>query len=124
MSKSSSSPDSIIRLPAAHLRTFIATAFERVGVSAPDATSVAGLMTDADLQGSDGHGIFRLPQYIRRIQAGGINPRGKPHILRERAAMALIDGDNALGLGSRNGYFPRIGNRACKARRWRAKQCQ
>jgi L-2-hydroxycarboxylate dehydrogenase (NAD+) len=90
-------PASTIHLPAARLRNFIAAAFEQVGVSAADAISVAELMTEADLQGSDGHGIFRLPQYVRRIQAGGINPRGKPRILRERAAMALIDGDNALG---------------------------
>lgn len=85
------------RIPAAHLSAFITQAFERVGVSAGDAATVAELMTEADLQGSDGHGIFRLPQYVRRIQAGGVNPKGRPRIERDRAAMALVDGDNALG---------------------------
>ena len=34
-------------------------------------TAIAQLMTQADLHGSDGHGVFRLPQYIRRIKGGG-----------------------------------------------------
>ena len=54
-------------------------------------------MIEADLQGSDGHGIFRLPQYIRRIEAGGMNPRPNIRVERERAAMALVDGDNGMG---------------------------
>jgi len=36
-----------------------------------DARTVAGLMADADLQGSDGHGVIRLPQYLKRIRSGG-----------------------------------------------------
>jgi L-2-hydroxycarboxylate dehydrogenase (NAD+) len=85
------------RVHAEALRTFAARAFERVGVPAADAAAIAELMTDADLQGSDGHGVFRLPQYIRRIQAGGVNPRPRIRIERERAAMALVHGDNGMG---------------------------
>ena len=36
---------------------------------------VAELMLEADLTGADAHGVFRLPQYIRRIKAGGVNPK-------------------------------------------------
>ena len=57
------------------LKEFIARAYEAVSVARADAALVAGLMTQADLNGSDGHGVFRLPQYIRRIRAGGMNPR-------------------------------------------------
>ena len=32
---------------------------------------VAELMTEADLVGADAHGVFRLPQYVQRTQAGG-----------------------------------------------------
>ena len=35
----------------------------------------AELMTRADVNGSEGHGIFRLPQYIRRIKGGAVNVR-------------------------------------------------
>jgi L-2-hydroxycarboxylate dehydrogenase (NAD+) len=85
------------RLDAPLLRTFAARAFEKAGVPPEDAALVAALMVEADLQGSEGHGIFRLPQYIRRIRAGGVNVTPKIAIARERTAMALVDGDNGLG---------------------------
>jgi L-2-hydroxycarboxylate dehydrogenase (NAD+) len=86
-----------LRIPVPRLRGFIAAAFERLGVPAADAAIVADLMSEADAQGSDGHGILRLPQYARRIRAGGINLRPNIRVEKERAGMALLDGDNALG---------------------------
>ena len=55
------------RIPAAHLRDFITRAIIAAGLPASDSATVAGLMTEADLIGADAHGIFRLPQYVRRI---------------------------------------------------------
>src|SRR5438309_1280810 len=54
-------------------------------------------MVRADLQGADGHGIFRLPQYVRRIKGGAVNVRPKVKVAREAAGMALVDGDNGMG---------------------------
>jgi hypothetical protein len=54
-------------------------------------------MVQADLNGADGHGIFRLPQYVRRIRAGGINTNPSIRVVHDRCATALIDGDNAMG---------------------------
>jgi LDH2 family malate/lactate/ureidoglycolate dehydrogenase len=89
--------DSSPRVSFAHLRDFICAAFERIGLPRDDALTIAGLMAEADLQGSEGHGVMRLPQYVRRIQAGGINKQPKVRILQERPAMALLDGDNGMG---------------------------
>ncbi len=75
--------------PAADLRSFAARAFQAVGVPADQADTIAKLMTDIDLRGADGHGIFRLPQYIRRIRAGGINVSPNIRVVRETAAAAL-----------------------------------
>ena len=79
------------------LQEFIATAFAKVGMPAGDASAVATLMAEADLQGSDGHGVIRLPQYVKRIRAGGVNLHPDIRIEREKAAMALLDGDNGMG---------------------------
>lgn len=76
---------------------FITRAFVAVDMPASDAATVAALMTEADLQGSDGHGVIRLAPYIRRIKAGGINLRPEIRVIEERAATALIDGDNGMG---------------------------
>jgi LDH2 family malate/lactate/ureidoglycolate dehydrogenase len=79
------------------LQRFIQTAFLTQGLPDAEAAQVARLMTEADLQGSDGHGVIRLPQYIKRIQAGGINKNPRIRVVQERAAMAVIDGDNGMG---------------------------
>jgi len=62
-----------------------------------DAATVGALMAEADLQGSDGHGVIRVAPYVRRIKAGGINLRPRIRVVEERAATALIDGDNGMG---------------------------
>ncbi|MES2564343.1 MAG: Ldh family oxidoreductase [Pseudomonadota bacterium] len=85
------------RIKTADLESFIARAFEAVDVPANDAQIIAELMARADVNGSDGHGVFRLPQYIRRIKGGAVNVRPKIRIEREAAAMALVDGDNGMG---------------------------
>jgi len=85
------------RVSYQRLRDFIAQAFLTQGLSQGHAEQVATLMADADLQGSDGHGVIRLPQYIRRIRAGGINIHPQIKVVRERPSMALVDGDNGMG---------------------------
>ena len=76
---------------------FIANALKANKVPAADASVIAQLMVKSDLVGADGHGLFRLPAYIKRIQAGGVNLNPNIHIEREQGATALINGDNALG---------------------------
>src|SRR6266852_8195036 len=63
------------RFAAAAVESFISDALTAVGLPAADAAKVAQLMTEADLTGADAHGVFRLPQYVRRIRAGGVNTR-------------------------------------------------
>lgn len=93
MTATSASP----RVTFEALRDFIRAAFVIQGLPESDASQVATLMAEADLQGSDGHGVIRLPQYSRRIRAGGINVRPDIRVVREKAAMAVIDGDNGMG---------------------------
>jgi LDH2 family malate/lactate/ureidoglycolate dehydrogenase len=81
----------------ADLDGFIARVLEAVGLSSTDAGRVGKLMAEADARGADGHGVFRLPQYVKRIQSGGINTRPNIRVVREQAATALVDGDNAMG---------------------------
>ena len=85
------------RFQSRDLESFVARALTAVGLPASDAEQVAQLMILADLRGSDGHGIFRLSQYIRRIRAGGMNLRPNIHVVQETDATALVDGDNGMG---------------------------
>ena len=76
---------------------FIAKALVANEVPSADALIVAQLMVKSDLVGADGHGLFRLPAYLKRIRAGGVNLKPNIRIEREKGATALINGDNALG---------------------------
>jgi len=87
----------VLRLEASKLQAFIVRAFEAVDVPPSDASTIAELMTRADVNGSDGHGVFRLPQYIRRIKGGAVNVRPVIRIERESAASVLVNGDNGMG---------------------------
>ena len=85
------------RIAAAKLTRFIAAAYRAVGIAASDAERAAELMAASDISGADGHGVFRLPQYIRRIKAGGLNTAPQIRVIRQARATALVDGDNGLG---------------------------
>ena len=82
---------------APELQAFIARALIAIGISAPEAATIAELMTRADVNGADGHGVFRLPQYIRRIKGGAVNIKPNIKVERDAPGMALVDGDNGMG---------------------------
>ncbi len=79
------------------LTRFITLAMTRLGLPEADAATVGRLMAEAELQGSDGHGVIRLMPYARRIRAGGLNLRPDIKVVHERPGMALLDGDNGMG---------------------------
>ncbi len=85
------------RFPARRLESFITNVLTALQLPEQDAAICAARMTEADLRGVDTHGIFRLPQYCKRIQAGGINVRPKIRPVRENLVTALVDGDNGMG---------------------------
>jgi L-2-hydroxycarboxylate dehydrogenase (NAD+) len=86
-----------LRFKLPELVRFINDAMIALGFPAHDSQIIAQLMAQADLQGSDGHGIFRLVPYAKRIRAGAINRHPEIKVVKEKSAMALIDGDNGMG---------------------------
>ncbi len=85
------------RFTFSQINDFIGQALLSLRFPEKDALTIAQLMTQAEFQGSDGHGIIRLPAYTKRILSGGINLKPNIKIIKEKVATALIDGDNAMG---------------------------
>jgi L-2-hydroxycarboxylate dehydrogenase (NAD+) len=83
--------------PVAAIRGLISDALAAAGLPRADAAKCAELMGEADLTGADAHGVFRLPQYVRRLKAGGFNPRPNITVSRSAPATAMVDGDNGMG---------------------------
>ena len=93
------------------LGTAAANIFAACGMSAEDAAILGTSLADADLHGVHSHGVMRVPDYAGRLSPppeagtrsevagvrGGVNPRGRPRIRRERGAALVVDGDNAMG---------------------------
>lgn len=85
------------RYPIPGLLAFVEAVLRRYEVPSDHARITARRMLDADVRGMSGHGIFRLPQYVARLEAGGYNVRPDIRTTYETSVSALIDGDNGLG---------------------------
>jgi LDH2 family malate/lactate/ureidoglycolate dehydrogenase len=83
---------------AGTLDAFVRTIFERCGMEPPDAATLAGSLVDADLRGIHSHGVLRVPEYVARLTEGGVDPRGRPDVVRDSGACLLVDGGNSMGV--------------------------
>ena len=81
-----------------YLRNFSAQVLMQFGIPDADAALAADVLAKSDLRGIDSHGIARLHTYFEMLELGRINPKPKIKIVREKASVATIDGDNGLGL--------------------------
>jgi LDH2 family malate/lactate/ureidoglycolate dehydrogenase len=87
-----------IRTHEASATAFIVAALTAVGVSEDDARDVAEVLIAADLRGVESHGIARLDHfYVRRIEAGVVNPRPAMTVVRELPALTAFDAGCGLG---------------------------
>jgi LDH2 family malate/lactate/ureidoglycolate dehydrogenase len=83
---------------AADLRQFTVAVFEHFGIPAADAAVAADVLLKSDLRGIDSHGVARLHTYFEMLELGRINPKPRIKIVRQKASIATVDGDNGLGL--------------------------
>ena len=86
-----------MRFALERLEAFVVEILVRLDVLPGHAKITAQRLMDADLRGRNGHGLIRIPQYVARIEAGGINLRPEIQLLRETPVSALVNGDNGLG---------------------------
>jgi L-2-hydroxycarboxylate dehydrogenase (NAD+) len=85
------------RIPVVAILSYMVDAFRACGLPEADAKIVAEAMLDADLSGSDAHGIFRLAGYVKQLRAGLFNARANIKVIERSPATALVDGDNGMG---------------------------
>ncbi|MDO8646334.1 MAG: Ldh family oxidoreductase [Candidatus Planktophila sp.] len=70
---------------------------EAVGVPTSEAKTTARLIVASDRWGIGSHGLMRLPFYLARLQAGGINPKAELKRVTDLPSLVIFDGDNGLG---------------------------
>ena len=79
------------------LGRFIHDLLVKHGASDRDAAVVANGLVWANLRGSDGHGVSRLPRYLNLLARGEIDPKAQPRIVHDRAATFIIDAGHGFG---------------------------
>jgi LDH2 family malate/lactate/ureidoglycolate dehydrogenase len=85
------------RVPAGALAGLVTAVFLRCGLAGEDAALVADTLVTADLRGIHSHGVLRVPEYVRKLRAEGVDPRGRPAVVRDAGAALVVDGGNAMG---------------------------
>lgn len=87
------------RYEAAQLEEFAERAFVAMGVPADSASTCARTLIQSELRfhPGQGQGLKRLPHYERRISRKQLDPGAPFEIVKESAALALVDAHNGLG---------------------------
>ncbi|MBV8222689.1 MAG: Ldh family oxidoreductase, partial [Candidatus Eremiobacteraeota bacterium] len=91
------STSATVRVQPSRLLEFGVALAQAQGMSAEDARTLVEIMVRCDARGVSSHGMYRLPTYLRRMAAGGIDPKARPELVRESAATAVVDARNASG---------------------------
>jgi (2R)-3-sulfolactate dehydrogenase (NADP+) len=67
------------------------------GVPADQAEVTARCIVASDRWGIGSHGLMRLPFYLSRLKAGGINPSAQLKTVTDLPSLVVFDGDDGLG---------------------------
>jgi len=91
-------PFSSQRMAREDLDAFCIDALLKTGMREDDAQIAADVLVTTDLMGVFTHGTKNLGKYIRRLRAGGLDPKATPRIVNEGPSWAVIDGHAALAM--------------------------
>ncbi|MEI8067174.1 MAG: Ldh family oxidoreductase [Actinomycetes bacterium] len=70
---------------------------QAAGLTSARAATSARCIVASDRWGIGSHGLMRLPFYLERLQAGGINPNADLKLITDLPSLAVFDGENGLG---------------------------
>ena len=89
--------DTDLRVDAAALLALVTAVFRSCDQRPEDAALVADSLVTADRRGVHSHGVLRVPEYVRKLTTDGVDPHGRPAVVRERGACLVVDGGNSMG---------------------------
>lgn len=74
----------------------ISSVFEHNGVDAPAAASVARALTQSEAAGQSGHGLRRVPAYVKQVRSGKVDGHATPTPSRPRPGILAIDANHGF----------------------------
>jgi LDH2 family malate/lactate/ureidoglycolate dehydrogenase len=85
------------RVPRANLKQVVTEIFVRCLMSEDDADLLAETLVNADLRGIHSHGVLRVPEYVKKLTIGGVNPTGRPCVASIYGGAIVVDAGNSMG---------------------------
>ena len=85
------------RVPRAKLKQVVTEIFVRCRMSEDDADLLAETLVHADLRGIHSHGVLRVPEYVKKLMTGGVNPTGRPCVASIHGGAIVVDAGNSMG---------------------------
>jgi len=85
------------RVPAESLFDLTQAIFSRCGMEEADARLLADTLVTSDLRGVHSHGVIRVPEYVKKLTVAGVNPKGRPRVVKDNGACLVVDGGNSMG---------------------------
>ena len=86
-----------LRIDHLDLTEIVKSIFTACKMNDVDASIVTNSLIHADLRGIHSHGVIRVPEYVKKLTLDGVNPLGKPKVVKEFGGMSRINGDNSMG---------------------------
>lgn len=86
-----------ILILADELKAEVVYLLKKVGVPEDEAEITAEVMVDTNARGIESHGVRWLDIYLKRIQAGGVNPVTKIDVVKDKGSLLILDANNGLG---------------------------
>lgn len=86
-----------VHVSPAPLEQFARYVYARAGMPQADAALLANSLVQADLWNHQSHGVLRLRWYFERIKAGAMTPVTTVGVVRDRGAVAVLDGHDGVG---------------------------
>ena len=87
----------VLHVAVTELKALTAQAFSNTGFSDADADTAAEILVTTDLMGVSTHGVLRLEQYLKRVEAGVVQAKPEIKVIDKMASLAVVDGGAGQG---------------------------
>ena len=86
-----------MRIDVGSARLLVTDLLERAGMAQRPAERTATAIVLAECWGVTSHGLLRVPSYVRRLEAGGYDPKAPLTTVRDSGPLVVLDGHGGLG---------------------------
>jgi len=85
------------RIDATTLTQLCKAIFQACGMGEADAALLTDSLVHADMRGVHSHGVLRIPDYVHKLNGGGVDPTAAPEIISRKLGAIVVDGCNNMG---------------------------